>query len=110
MHPVSTTSHQIRICPCGQPYKPNIGGVRSGRTGNLSVSGVLTAIESAITSRGQVPGLIQKLSEDVINRAEFLSVIDTLVQQIAILEQPAAVPETEAKKPGRKKAEPEQEK
>ena len=85
--------------------------MRSGRTGNLSVSGVLTAIESAITSRGQVPGLIQKLSEDVINRAEFLSVIDTLVQRIAILEQPAAVPETEAKKPGRnKKAEPEQEK
>ena len=31
MNPISTTNHQIRICVCGQPFKPNIGGVRSGR-------------------------------------------------------------------------------
>ena len=30
MNPISTTNHQIRVCICGQPFKPNIGGVRSG--------------------------------------------------------------------------------
>jgi len=82
--------------------------VRSGRSGNLSVSDVMTAIESAIDSRGQVPGLIQKLAEDVINRAEFMSVMESVMKRIDALEQPAA--ETEVKKPGRKKSEPEQEK
>ena len=81
--------------------------MRSGRSGNLSVSDVMTAIESAITSRGQVPGLIQKLAEDVIDRGEFMSVVESLLKRIDALEQPAAA-ETEAKKPGRKKADTEE--
>ena len=54
MTPISTTAHQIRVCICGQPFKPNIGGVRSGRTGNLSVTAVMEAIETAIASRARI--------------------------------------------------------
>ena len=116
MHPISTTSHQIRICICGHPLRPNIGGVRSGRTGNLSTTGVMAAIEGAINSRSQVLGLITKMAEDVVSRAELTAMMETVMQRIDAMESPAASAEmptpkaatqsAAAKKAAQKAAEP----
>ena len=61
--------------------------MRSGRTGNLSTTGVMAAIENSITSRGQVLELIKKLAEDVVSRGEFTSVVEALTGQIAELQE-----------------------
>lgn len=90
MNPISTTNHQIRICICGQPFKPNIGGVRSGRTGNTSVVGVMEAIEKALIGRAQVPGMIAQMSEDVVSKGNLAILLEPLIKRIEALESTTA--------------------
>jgi len=99
IHPISTTSHQIRICICGQPFQPNIGGVRSGRSGSVSVTGVMESLKKAVDSRAQVPSMVSKMGEDVVSREEFASVVQALTLQMETLGTPAA--EAPAEKPAK---------
>jgi hypothetical protein len=105
MNPISTTNRQIRVCICGQPFKPNIGGVRSGRTGNLSVTGVMDSIEKAINTRAQIPGLLTKMAEDVVSRGELMSVISDLMKRIDASETAPAAEMKPASAAARKAAE-----
>jgi BMFP domain-containing protein YqiC len=104
MHPISTTNHQLRVCVCGQPFKPNIGGVRSGRSGNLSTTGVMEAIEKAIKGRAQVPELITEMAGDVVSREEFTKVVEELMIRLDALGTSADTPTPAAKKASEKPA------
>ena len=108
MHPIGQMNHQVRICPCGQPYRPNIGGVRAGRTGNESVVGVMAALENAIQLRAQVPAMIQKLAQDLVSREELMAVVASLAERLDSLERPAVTDTvsqpTAPAKPSSKKA------
>jgi hypothetical protein len=79
--------------------KPNIGGVRSGRSGNLAITGVMEAIEKALRGRGQVAGLITEMAGDVdVTQKELKETLDSVLQRLDALENlPAA--HTPAPKP-----------
>lgn len=67
---ISNTNMQVRICPCGQPFRPNVGGVRSGHTGNENVSGLMQALENAIRARSELPAMIQEMASRAVTREE----------------------------------------
>ena len=89
LHPIGQTNHQIRICPCGQPFLPNIGGVRAGRVGNESTTAVMAAIKNAIQLRAQMPEAVQSLAQDMVSKEELMTVINSLAERIDALERPA---------------------
>jgi hypothetical protein len=107
-HPISVTNHQIQVCPCGQPVRPNIGGVRAGRTGNQAQSSVMEAIEGAIKSRSAIPEMLAGLSHASATReelqgaeariAELETKLDALLQQLTPVPEPA---DSKPAKPGK---------
>jgi hypothetical protein len=66
--------------------------VRTGRSGNLAVTGVMEAIEKALRGRAQVAG-----TGDVdATQKELKATLDSVLQRLEALENP---PETPAAKP-----------
>lgn len=49
----------IRICLCGAPYEPNIGGVRGGRTPNATLNEFLMTLAKAKEHRSTLAAAIQ---------------------------------------------------
>jgi hypothetical protein len=47
MQVISSLVHRIRVCICGHPVPPNIGGVRPGRTAAGEVSSFLESFNAA---------------------------------------------------------------
>ena len=72
-YPLSITSQQIRVCICGQPVRPNIGGVRGGRVGNEAQNNFMESLHGAVKSRAEVPQMIEALVNENITRSEFVS-------------------------------------
>jgi hypothetical protein len=71
MPPVSVTSQQIRICPCGQPVHLKIGDVRGGRVGNMDQNSFMESLDSAVKSRSEVPQMLATLANEAVTRSEF---------------------------------------
>jgi hypothetical protein len=64
--------------------------VRSGRSGNVSVIGVMESMKKAIDTRAQVPSMVSEMAEAVVSREEFASVVQALSLQMETLGKPAA--------------------
>jgi hypothetical protein len=71
LHPISVTTQQIRVCMCGQPVKPNIGGVRGGRVGNMDQNAFMESLDAALKSRSAIPEMIAALVTENVTRSEF---------------------------------------
>lgn len=91
----------IRICLCGEPFEPNIGGVRGGRTPNNILSEFKTAMQLAKQKRGEAAGLIGIVAEFQLALEAMQTKITTLEDSVraAAADSPAAAaPKTAAPK------------
>ena len=75
----------------------------------------MEAIDKAIGSRAQIPGLLTKMAEDVVSRGELMSLMADLMKRIEALETAPATaaevkppPQTAAAKKATKAAEAEE--
>ena len=59
LQPISVTPQTIRVCLCGEPISPNLGGTRGGRTGNTELSSFLESLEKA---QGLRSGLVEGIN------------------------------------------------
>lgn len=51
---ISVMPQQIRMCGCGRPITPNLGGTRGGRTPNAEMSSFFEGLQAALNYRNQV--------------------------------------------------------
>lgn len=87
----------IRICLCGEPFNPNIGGVRGGHTPNSILNDFLAALGNAKKSRAALAEQVVALAEVAAARPE----LEALEARIASLEAAAAAPVAEAEAPAK---------
>lgn len=95
---ISVMPQQLRMCACGSPITPNIGGTRGGRTPNGELASFFDSLQGAVETRkkraGDTPtALINKvaLREDLVTSND---AIRELQARVAELEAAAKAPKT----------------
>lgn len=48
---ISVMPQQLRMCPCGRPIAPNLGGIRGGRTPNAELASFFESLAGALEYR-----------------------------------------------------------
>lgn len=107
---ISTMPQAIRICLCGHPVAPNIGGVRGGQHPNTEMGSFFKSMKDADEYRSQFSNLDSKLSTLVKNLAlqsdldELKKDVETMKKFLEAIAKPAEEPAQE--KPAEKADEP----
>ena len=82
LQPISDAPQPVRMCPCGTVIGPNIGGMKGGRTPNVMLGSLMTALKGAAERRAVVPEMISKVSSLAASQED----LTALVERIAFLE------------------------
>jgi hypothetical protein len=94
---ISSLLHRIRVCICGHPYAPNLGGVRPGRTAASEVSSFMESFNAAkayLESIGKLDPEV--IAVDFPTRDDFQKLteqVETLEKKIAGSAKAAPAPE-----------------
>lgn len=77
---ISSIVQRIRVCICGHPVSPNIGGIRPGRTASTEVNSFLDSFRKAAAYLNSIGKLdLTGIAGDFVTRAEY----EKLVAQVS---------------------------
>ena len=66
--------------------RPNIGGVRGGRVGNMDQNNFMESLDAALKSRSEIPQMIASLVEENVTRTEFQTNAAAVIERLAEVE------------------------
>jgi hypothetical protein len=70
LHELTEVVHTIRVCVCGHPAIPNIGGVRGGRTPNSGLNSFMESLAKAHALRASASQQIADLASASVSKDE----------------------------------------
>lgn len=91
----------FRVCLCGSPFNPNIGGVKGGRTPNATLSDFLQTLDASRIYRGKLAQLVADVSkaatpvEETAALEARIATLEGVVRELAAV-PPAPKPEAES--------------
>ncbi len=100
---ISTMPQAIRVCLCGHPVSPNIGGIRGGRQPNAELGSFSVSLQSAGEHRSmftEIEDKLKALIKSMALQADLDAVKEELAQLRKLMTEKAEEPKKNGKRSG----------